>query len=417
SNSTPQLVTQSGTIGGIYSSVPAGLSINAASGSITPSLSTANANYTVTYTLTAVGCPNQSATATVAIDPTPSLVIQNPNAVCSPSTVDLTNPTVAIDHSNLPAGTILSYYYDAGATSPIAVPEQIPTSNTYYIVATAAGCSSPAKGVTVTILTSPTAPATTDLHYCQFAAAPALTANAAPGNTLIWYTQPVGGDSSFAAPIPSTRTGGVTEQYYVGQAQTFGTTTCISPTRSELDVRVTTQPTASVKPSNIEVYAGVPVTFEGFATGGPISWTINDSTAPSFSDVAIQTLTPPSSVTPPLDITTYYLVVTSPEYAQCEATASVIVRVVQPLLIPNIFSPNGDGNHDKWVIQNITEFPDVEVSIFNRYGQFVFKSADHYNTEWDGTYHGEPLPVGAYFYIIKTSGSAKPISGTISIVR
>jgi len=419
SNSTPQLVTQSGTLGGVYSA-PAGLSINAGSGSIVPSLSTpSTTGYQVTYTLTASGCPTQFATATVVIDPTPSLTIQNPNAVCSPATVDLTNPTVAIDHSNLPTGTILSYYYDAGATSPIATPEVIPASNTYYIVATAAGCSSPATGVTVTILNSPTAPATTDLHYCQFADAKPLstTVTPAPGNTLIWYNAPVGGDSTLIAPTPSTATGDVTLPFYVGQEQTFGTTTCISATRSKLNVQVTTQPTASVKPSNIEAYAGDPVTFQGFATGGPITWRLNDSTAPSFSDAAIQTLTPPSSVTPPLDITTYYLVVTSTEFAECEATASVIVRVVQPLLIPNIFSPNGDGNHDKWVIQNINEFPDVEVSIFNRYGQFVFKSPDHYNTEWDGTYHGQPLPVGAYFYIIKTSGGAKPISGSVSIVR
>jgi gliding motility-associated-like protein len=87
------------------------------------------------------------------------------------------------------------------------------------------------------------------------------------------------------------------------------------------------------------------------------------------------------------------------------------------LIIPSIFSPNGDGINETFDIAHIHEFPDNDVTIFNRYGQFIFKSSDHYNTPWDGTYQGQPLPVGTYFYIIKTSPNAKPISGPISIVR
>jgi gliding motility-associated-like protein len=366
---------------------------------------------------TASGCSDTAATV-VKINPTPALTIQNPNAVCAPSTVDITNPSVAIDNSNLPAGTVLSYYYDAGATSPIAVPEEISTTNTYYIVATAANCSSAAKGVTVTIHNPPTPPVTENLHYCQFSDVPALTADGNSGNTLVWYTQPVGGnDSSFTAPVPATNDGDVTLRYYVGQAQTFGSLTCVSTSRSELDVRITTQPTAAVSPSNIEVYAGDPVTFQGSATGGPITWTVNDSTGASFSDDPSQTLVPPSSVEPPIDITTYYLVVVSPEFDQCKAVAAVTVKTLQPLLIPNIFSPNGDGTHDVWVIKNIQEFDNAEVSIFNRYGQFIYKSSDGYKTPWDGTYHGDPVPVGTYFYIIKTTADAKPISGYVAVVR
>ena len=366
---------------------------------------------------TAFGCSDTAATV-VKINPTPALTIQNPNAVCSPSTVDITNPSVAINNSNLPAGTTLNYFYDAAATDTIHTPEVIPTSNTYYIVATAAGCSSPATGVTVTVHNPPAAPATENLHYCQFSDVPALTADGTSGDSLVWYTQSVGGnDSSLTAPIPTTKDGGVTLQYFVGQEQTFGSLTCVSTSRSELDVIITTQPTAVVNPSNIEAYGGDVVTFQGVATGGPITWTVNDSTAASFSTDATQTLVPPSSVEPPTDVTTYYLVVTSPEFDQCKAVAAVTVTTIQPLLIPNIFSPNGDGTHDVWVIKNIQEFDNAEVSIFNRYGQFIYKSSDGYKTPWDGTYHGDPVPVGTYFYIIKTTADAKPISGYVAVVR
>jgi len=430
SNSTPQLVTQSGTTGGIYSA-PAGLSINSGSGSIIPSSSTPN-SYTVTYTLTATGCPTQHATATVAIDPTPTLVIQNPNAVCQGNAVNITASYIAKDHSNWPAGTITDYYYDAAATNQIVPPASpanlMPSATTtYYIVARLAGCNSPTEGVIVTIRDTPSAPITADtLRYCQFADAPALTATGTAGSNLVWYTQPVGGtDSTLTAPTPPTDKGGVTIPYYVGQETTYGTginaLTCVSPSRAELDVKITTKPTATAKPNVFEgVAAGKEITFEGFATGGPISWTLNDSTIAPYSTAATQTLVPPYSTAPapaPQAITTIYYLVVKSDLAGCQAVAPVIVTTVQPLKIPNIFSPNSDGHNDKWDIGNVSEFPDLEVSIFNRYGQFVFQSPDHYNTQWDGTYHGQPLPVGTYFYIIKTSGDAKPISGSVSIIR
>ena len=63
-------VTQTGTAGGTYSST-AGLTINAATGAITPSTSTAG-TYTVTYTMAAGGgCAAQTATTSVTITALP----------------------------------------------------------------------------------------------------------------------------------------------------------------------------------------------------------------------------------------------------------------------------------------------------------------------------------------------------------
>ncbi len=76
--SAPQPVTLTGTgtfTGGTYSSAPAGLTINAITGAITPSTSTPG-TYTVTYTITGTaGCSNTTATTSVTINPKPAPIL------------------------------------------------------------------------------------------------------------------------------------------------------------------------------------------------------------------------------------------------------------------------------------------------------------------------------------------------------
>jgi gliding motility-associated-like protein len=370
-----------------------------------------------TFTPTSGQCA-LSTTLSQTVNPTPVLVIQNPDAVCSPNTEDITNPSVAINNSILPPNTALNYYTDAAATIPEATPEAIPDSGTYYIKATVSpsGCNT-TQPVSVTIYPQPAPLTPTGLNYCQGEGnIPALTADVDPGNTLVWYTTASGGGTGTTAPqYPSTANSGITP-YFVTQKNANG---CESAPRGELDVRVTSLPQVSVNASATEIYAESPaitVNLNGSTTGGSavtVAWYQGEVQVGASDTI---TVTPPSSVDPPLDSTRYYFVATSTENTQCVATASVLINVVQHLLIPNIFSPNGDGINDFWDIKNIQEFSNVEVSIFNRYGQFIWESHG-YAVPWDGNYNGQPLPVGTYFYIIKTTPDAKPIAGPISIVR
>ena len=71
----PQAVTQTGTAGGSYTALPAGLTIDAVTGAVTPGTSTAGA-YTVTYTIAAAGgCAVFTTTAPVTITTAPSATI------------------------------------------------------------------------------------------------------------------------------------------------------------------------------------------------------------------------------------------------------------------------------------------------------------------------------------------------------
>ena len=55
--------------------------------------------------------------------------------------------------------------------------------------------------------------------------------------------------------------------------------------------------------------------------------------------------------------------------------------------------------------------------IYNNTGQIVFESTG-YNNDWDGTYQGSQLPIGVYYYIVKSPECPEcKFSGTISLIR
>ena len=88
--------------------------------------------------------------------------------------------------------------------------------------------------------------------------------------------------------------------------------------------------------------------------------------------------------------------------------------------IPSIFTPNGDGYNDKFVIPcllNTTAYPKSQVTIFNRWGDEVFRSNTPYQSDWGGTYSGEDLPDDTYFYVVDLGDGSDPMSGYLMIQR
>ncbi len=85
---------------------------------------------------------------------------------------------------------------------------------------------------------------------------------------------------------------------------------------------------------------------------------------------------------------------------------------------PTVITPNNDGKNDLFVINFIEQiYPDLQVTIFNRWGSIVFESTG-YEEPWDGSYNGEPLPMGTYFYRIELNDSENTVyTGSISIIR
>ena len=82
------------------------------------------------------------------------------------------------------------------------------------------------------------------------------------------------------------------------------------------------------------------------------------------------------------------------------------------------FSPNNDGVNDFFTIQNIENFPQNSLEVFNRWGNRVYRQ-ENYQNDWDGTFDNLILPDGVYFYLLTiTSGDTQDVrSGYLDIVR
>lgn len=100
----------------------------------------------------------------------------------------------------------------------------------------------------------------------------------------------------------------------------------------------------------------------------------------------------------------------------CSVQGQVFARVLKPFVIPNVFSPNGDGIYDTWVIPELANYPGATVEIFTRSGMKIFGSYG-YEKPWDGTYQGKPVPVATYYYIIRPNFRNLLFSGSVTIIR
>ena len=84
--------------------------------------------------------------------------------------------------------------------------------------------------------------------------------------------------------------------------------------------------------------------------------------------------------------------------------------------LPPAFSPNDDGIDDMWVLVNSFAFSDCKLTIINRNGSTIFSVESGYDNDWDGTYLGNPLPEGVYYYIFECPDGDTQ-SGAITLVR
>ena len=93
------------------------------------------------------------------------------------------------------------------------------------------------------------------------------------------------------------------------------------------------------------------------------------------------------------------------------------------IIIPNAFSPDGDGVNDTWEIQGLNGSTPYRLSVFNRWETKVFETTQ-YNNDWEGTSNvssfissGNNLPEGTYFYLLEFNDGQPPLSGFVYIKR
>ena len=103
----------------------------------------------------------------------------------------------------------------------------------------------------------------------------------------------------------------------------------------------------------------------------------------------------------------------------CEVlTDSLLVQVLD-YRMPDIFSPNGDDQNDVFRPFFLGQMDVVELTVYNRWGQVVFETADANNPGWDGMKDGKPAPSDVYLYTVRVGLGDTSIeqSGQVTLLR
>lgn len=252
-------------------------------------------------------------------------------------------------------------------------------------------------------------------------------------NALLIAIANAGPDTSYCSDgnqltINGTGSPGVTFQWFNAAGSVIGNTAALTTTPAlglntfvlVVDINGCTgsdtviinyfPPPAADAGPDINILSGTTTTIGGSPTTGAtnsVVWSpfvdLNDTT--SFNPTASP------------DSTTIYSV-TVTDANGCVARDTMAVIVLPDIIFPNGFSPNGDGDNDVWILDFISEFPDCEVEVYNRWGQPIFYSKG-YQTPWNGTYNGNPVTIGTYYYIIKLNNPLylEDFVGPLTILR
>ena len=200
---------------GTFSATPDGLSfVSTSTGQINLAASDPD-TYTITNTIAANGgCAETSSSIMVNILEAPDLIVTDPAPVCTPLTVDITNPAVTAGSTD----GLLTYWSDAAATTPMPNPSAITTSGTYYIMSTGVVCSD-IKPVTVTINPTPVLTITNPAPGCDLVdiTKSVITAGSTSGTNLSYWTN-MAATISLASPDSVTANG----TYYIKSTASTG---------------------------------------------------------------------------------------------------------------------------------------------------------------------------------------------------
>ncbi|RBL88572.1 PKD domain-containing protein [Chitinophaga flava] len=368
----------------------------------------ADGNYRVKLvTVSDQQCTSDTAAVTVAVHPLPIVVFQLPASVCMPEgSATFTNLTTIKDNS------ALSWQWDFGDGSAKSALKDPLHNYTAY-------------GPFDITLTATSAFGCTDSKITRletFFGQPVASFKVTP-DTLCQGT-----DNSFTDQSTDARSNITKWQWSFGDGTTSTAQNPVkkytSPGEYGVQLKVVNAAGCTSAPfdSKVVVYLQ-PVIDAGQSfvvpQGTVITFrpTANDSVNLKFrwepaADFPNPTLLSP--VIPAMHDQVYTL--TAIGKNNCTASDKMSVKVLKPVVPPNAFSPNGDNINDKWVIYNLSDYPGSKVEVFNRYGQRVYHS-DGYALPWDGSFKGNPLPLGTYYYVITLSNGFAPLTGYVAIIK
>jgi gliding motility-associated-like protein len=298
---------------------------------------------------------------------------------------------------NASGGNSYLWFPSVGLSNPnISNPVATPASTTtYYVVVTAGSCSD-TDSVVISVLPPPVPNAGMDITIC---AGETVQLNASGGSTYTW--SPASGLSNANIPNPFA-TLNVTTTYIV----TVANGSCMGT--DSVTVNVMPAPVVDLGP-DVTIEKGTQVTLHANTTATNFTW--NPSSNLSCSNCQTVMVTPDSTVT-------YQILVTDSNGCANSDFITIFVVGGFSIYIPNVFTPNGDLHNNIFYVYG-EDILDFTLSIYTRWGEKIFESKDM-TKGWDGTYKGEPLPIGTYVYLVEftgESGGPEMRAGKISLIR
>jgi gliding motility-associated-like protein len=382
----------------------------------TPSYANGNP-FTVQYTtfkdytvqlvaVSAQGCSSLPATRTVGVHAIPVVNFNPPAGICMPNGVAaFTNQTTIADNAPV---SYLWDFDDAGTTSTATnASHTYGVAGTYNVTLTATssfGCVNQIAKPLSDFYDKPVAYfQVTPNEICQGADVLFDDQSTAPNSTLKTWSWNFDDNTTSLSEIPTKKFSkpGV----YDVVLEVTNAIGCKSDPYTQT-VTVHLQPVIDAGQSFV-VPQGSTIQFTATANSPGLTFSWNPPIGLSSATIMRPTLVATKDET--------YTLTATGEFG-CQAQDFITVHILKPVAVPNVFSPNGDNIHDKWMIPNLVDYQNCTVEIFNRYGQQVFYSIG-YNKPWDGTFKGKDLPVGTYYYVIELKNGFKPITGSITIVR
>jgi gliding motility-associated-like protein len=367
-------------------------------------------NYYVTATVN--GCTGNAAITSVIIDQQAVITPGTDQTICaSSSSVSLAGKIVNGGGKGVWTTTGSGSFSDPANLQTAYYPSQkdkaLGMVSLYLTSTNNASCPASSGFLTVWINPEPTAAAGPDQIVCASDAGIKLQAQFSNASRGVWTSSGTGSFSPSATQANATYFPGATDKTE-GAVKLVWTTAGNGACPAAMDdmaISIKQPPVIYTGPTQY-VAENNSILLKPVITGTQLKYSWSPAIFLDRDTVANPLCSPRSSVD--------YTISATNEFG-CKASGVLAVKLIRDLVIPNVFTPNGDGVNDTWQVKNLADYSDCHIDIYNRYGQLIYKGTG-YSREWNGTSNGKPLSAGTYYYIIDLKTGTKPLSGSVDIV-
>lgn len=358
-----------------------------------------------TFTVTASDASNGNCTAMT------SVIISGGNAPVV--SLNLSGNLTACENKPILAqasGAAAYIWLHNGITVGIGAVYTMSVAGTYQVIgfsnSAATGCSDTSEIITLSILPTPKA--------SVFAIGPL---EVCPETEVILRAES-GTDASYLWLLngqPTTYTNDTISVSSTGYYSVIANNLCGKDTSAAVYVNIHLRPIADFEYEPTPAQVGEAVQFTDKSVSAALwNWAFGDSKGTSILQNPIYTYNAAGNYT----VTMYIN-----DNLGCKDTMSHVIEVVEPGtntigFIPNVFSPNGDGEFDEWEIK-YGQVNLIALNVYDRWGAKVFETTDA-SKLWNGKKKGQECAAGVYYYIIQATnqqGTNLVQKGTITLIR